>query len=179
MSIAASRSRARVTGSRMTTATPTRPTSTRRRRLGSRAGAPTAPTAPPIPSPATRWRRSSPACSICSSRTARPTPREVSVALIETMTFKLREGADETAFLAVDQRLQSDFAYQQPGIIRRTIAPGRGAHTGEWIVIDLWSQASHADACAQRWESDPLPGDFRAFVDRASVAARRYEDLPY
>jgi hypothetical protein len=101
------------------------------------------------------------------------------VALIETMTFKLREGADETAFLTVDQRLQSDFAYQQPGIIRRTIAPGRGAHTDEWIVIDLWSNAESADACAQRWESDPLAQEFMAFLDRESVDVRRYEDLPY
>ena len=101
------------------------------------------------------------------------------MAVIETMTFKLREGTDEAAFLAVDQRLQSDFAYQQPGIIRRTIAPGRGAQSGEWIVIDLWWEASHADACAQRWESDPLAQEFMAFVDRDSVDVRRYEDLPY
>jgi hypothetical protein len=101
------------------------------------------------------------------------------MALIETMTFRLRDGADVEAFLAVDQRLQSDFAYQQRGIIRRTIARGNDAQAGEWIVIDLWWDAESADACAQRWESDPLAREFMAFVDRDSVDVRRYEDLPY
>ena len=101
------------------------------------------------------------------------------MAVIETMTFRLRDGAEEEAFLAVDKRLQSDFAYQQPGLVRRTIARGDGAQAGEWIVVDLWWDAEHADACARRWESDPLAQEFMAFVDRESVDVRRYEDLPY
>jgi len=110
---------------------------------------------------------------------ARRTPREVTVALIETMTFRLRDGADQEAFLAVDKRLQSEFAYQQPGIIRRTIARGTGAHAGELIVVDLWWDAELADACARRWETDALAQEFMSFVDRESVDVRRYEDLPY
>ena len=101
------------------------------------------------------------------------------MALIETMTFALRDGADEEAFLAVDKRLQSDFAYQQPGIIRRTIARGTGPRSGEWIVVDLWWDAESADACTQRWETDQLAQEFMAFVDRDTVDVRRYEDLPY
>ena len=101
------------------------------------------------------------------------------MAVIETMTFRLRDGADEAAFLAVDKRLQSDFAYQQTGLIRRTIARGHDAQAGEWIVIDLWWEAEFADACARRWESDALAQEFMSFVDRDSVDVRRYEDLPY
>jgi hypothetical protein len=100
------------------------------------------------------------------------------MAVIETMTFRLRGDADEAGFLAVDKRLQSDFAYQQAGLVRRTIARGVGAHAGQWIVVDLWWEAQHADACAQRWESDPLAREFMSFVDRDSVDVRRYEDLP-
>jgi len=101
------------------------------------------------------------------------------MAVIETMTFTLRDGADEEAFLAVDKRVQSDFAYQQTGLVRRTIARGVGAQAGEWIVVDLWWEAQYADACAQRWESDSLAQEFMSFVDRDSVVVRRYEDLPY
>src|SRR5580765_7064324 len=101
------------------------------------------------------------------------------MAVIETLTFRLRDGADEEAFLAVDQRLQSEFAYQQPGLVRRTIARGQGAQKGEWVVVDLWGDADSADACAQRWDADALAQQFMSFVDKDSVDVRRYEDLPY
>lgn len=97
--------------------------------------------------------------------------------VIETMTFRLADGADEAAFLAVDKRLQSDFAYQQPGLLRRTTARGVGSHTGEWVVIDLWGSVADADACAARWDTDALATEFMSFVDRASVEVRRYTDL--
>jgi hypothetical protein len=100
------------------------------------------------------------------------------MAVIETLTFRLRDGADEEAFLSVDKRLQSEFAYQQPGLVRRTIARGGGAQTGEWIVVDLWWDAEAADTCAQRWDADALAQEFMSFVDRETVDVRRYEDLP-
>jgi hypothetical protein len=99
------------------------------------------------------------------------------MAVIETMTFRLAGGADEAAFLAVDKRLQSDFAYRQPGLIRRTTARGEGDRAGEWIVVDLWWTAEHADACSDRWEDDPLAREFMSFVDRGSLDVRRYTDL--
>jgi hypothetical protein len=99
-----------------------------------------------------------------------------SMAVIETMTFRLIGGADEAAFLAVDKRLQSDFAYQQPGLVRRTT--GRGVDpAGAWIVIDLWRRAEDADACAARWDDDPIAQELMSFVDRSTVEVRRYTDL--
>ena len=94
--------------------------------------------------------------------------------MIETFTFRLTAGADEEAFLAVDKRLQSEFAYQQPGLVRRTTA--RGAD-GDWLVIDLWSSAEHADACAARWETDALAQEFMGFVDPSTVQVTRYVEL--
>jgi hypothetical protein len=99
------------------------------------------------------------------------------MAVIETMTFRLVEGADEGSFLAVDKRLQTEFAYQQPGLVRRTTARGVDAREGEWVVIDLWATAGDADACAERWDADPLAGEFMAHVDRATVEVCRYTDL--
>ena len=97
--------------------------------------------------------------------------------VIETMTFRLREDADEAAFLAVDKRVQSDFAYQQPGLVRRTTARGVGGHADDWLVIDIWSNADAADACAQRWDTNAVAQEFMSFVERASVDVRRYADL--
>jgi hypothetical protein len=94
--------------------------------------------------------------------------------VIEIMRFRLRPGGDEGAFLAADRRVQEDFAYQQPGLLRRTTA--RGAD-GSWIVIDLWRSAADADACDARWERDPLAQAFMALIDRQSVTVERYQPL--
>lgn len=99
------------------------------------------------------------------------------MAVIETMTFRLRVGADEGAFLAADKALQSDFAYQQPGLVRRTTARGEGERAGEWVVIDLWARAEDADAAAAGWDGDPAAQAFMGFVDRGTVEVRRYRDL--
>lgn len=99
------------------------------------------------------------------------------MAVIETMTFRLAPGADRDEFLAVDKRLQSDFAYQQPGLVRRTLGRGRGDRDGEWLVIDLWRSRADADAASAAWDEDPTAQQFMALVDRDSVDIRRYTDF--
>src|SRR5688572_28469663 len=99
------------------------------------------------------------------------------MAVIETMTFRLVEGADVDAFLRADKRLQSDFAYQQPGLIRRTTAHSGGSNDGEWIVIDLWQSVEDADRAAARWDDEESPREFMSLVDPDSVQVRRYTDL--
>ena len=99
------------------------------------------------------------------------------MAVIETMTFRLVDGAGEAAFLAVDKRLQTEFAYQQPGLLRRTTARGVGDRAGEWVVIDLWARAEDADACAEGWDHDPLAQELMSHVDPATLEVRRYTDL--
>jgi hypothetical protein len=94
--------------------------------------------------------------------------------VIETMTFRLAAAADEAAFIEADKRLQTEFAYQQPGLARRTTARG---DDGEWIVIDLWATAADADACAECWESDPVANAFMELVDRSTVRTARYTTL--
>ena len=96
------------------------------------------------------------------------------MAVIETMTFRLLPGADEADFLAVDKRLQVAFAYQQPGLVRRTTARGDG---GIWVVIDVWQTAGHADAMSALWDTDALADEFMAHVDANSVEVRRYVTL--
>ncbi|HET6953899.1 MAG TPA: hypothetical protein VFI47_26275 [Acidimicrobiales bacterium] len=99
------------------------------------------------------------------------------MAVIETFTFRLAPGADAEAFLAADKRLQSEFAYQQPGLMRRTTARGVGDRAGEWIVVDLWRNAADADAAAARWGGDPAARAFMDLVDGSTVDVRRYADL--
>jgi len=94
--------------------------------------------------------------------------------MIEIMRFRLAPAVGEAAFLAADRAVQEEFAYAQPGLLRRTTARGPD---GGWIVIDLWRSAQDADACDARWERDPVTQAFMALLDRSSVAVERYAEL--
>lgn len=94
---------------------------------------------------------------------------------MELLVFSLVDGADEAAFLAADQKVQTEFAYQQPGLLRRTTARGKN---GSWAVLDIWATEEQADACNARWESDPVAQEFMVFVDPATVRTARFYELP-
>jgi heme-degrading monooxygenase HmoA len=94
------------------------------------------------------------------------------VAMIEIATFRIVGGED--AFLELDQRIQTEFVYQQPGLVRRTTAR---AEDGEWAVITVWSSAAHADAAAEAWSQHPLHVAMRHVTATKSASERRYEAL--
>ncbi|HEY7946639.1 MAG TPA: hypothetical protein VID75_03120 [Acidimicrobiales bacterium] len=94
--------------------------------------------------------------------------------MIEIRTFHLAPGADVGAFAEADRRVQTEFAYRQPGLLRRTVARH---DDGSWIVIDLWRTAADADGADERWGTDPAAAAFMAFVDPASVRTERYREL--
>ena len=94
--------------------------------------------------------------------------------ILEILRFKLSPGTDEAAFLDADKRLQTEFAYQQPGMVRRTTARGVD---GTWVVIDLWQSAADADRCDAAWNDDPNAAEFMRHVDSGSVTTERFETL--
>ena len=94
--------------------------------------------------------------------------------MIEITTFRLAPGADEGAFLEADRLVQTEFAYQQPGLLRRTTAK---SEDGEWIVIDIWQSGADADACNDVWEQDETTRNFMSFLDRSTMSTSRYTEL--
>jgi hypothetical protein len=94
--------------------------------------------------------------------------------VIEILTFSLAAGADEAAFLTADRRVQTEFAYVQRGLLRRTTAKGS---EGDWLVLDIWHSAEDADACDSLWGEDEVTATFMSFVDRATVRTARYTTL--
>jgi hypothetical protein len=94
--------------------------------------------------------------------------------MIEIMHFRLTAGTDEAAFRTADRKVQTEFAYRQSGLLRRTTAR---SHDGEWIVIDLWRTEQEADACADAWDLDVVTAEFMSFVDTATVGSERYDTL--
>ena len=96
------------------------------------------------------------------------------MAVIDTLTFRLAADAGEVAFLDADRRVQIEFSYQQPGLVRRTTA--RGEH-GDWIVIVLWQSADDAEAAARRADTDRASAELVALLDESTVETRRYSML--
>jgi hypothetical protein len=94
--------------------------------------------------------------------------------MIEIRTFRLTPDADEAAFIAADHRFQTDFAYQQAGLRRRTTAR---SGDGTWIIINLWRSEREADAAEEKFGHDPIASRFLAFIDAASVRTDRYTQL--
>ncbi|HEX6394595.1 MAG TPA: antibiotic biosynthesis monooxygenase [Acidimicrobiales bacterium] len=94
--------------------------------------------------------------------------------IVEILRFKLAPGSDEAAFLEADKRLQTEFAYQQPGMIRRTTARG---DDGAWTVIDFWNSRADAERCDELWSANPIAETFMKFVDQSSISTERFETL--
>jgi heme-degrading monooxygenase HmoA len=116
-----------------------------------------------------------PACGATSvSLASRQIERGATVSVIETVRFRLQPDADEDAFLRADKRVQAEFAYQQPGLLRRTTARGDDGH---WIVITLWRTASEADAMTARWSSSAAAAQLMTHIDADTVDVGRYTAL--
>src|SRR3954471_20110545 len=96
--------------------------------------------------------------------------------LIETDTFRLAGDATEEDFLAADRQVQTQFAYQQPGLVRRTTAR-RDAEGGGWIVVTVWFDAEPADAAAGRAAADRTVSAFEGLVDARSRRRERFVTL--
>lgn len=96
------------------------------------------------------------------------------IRVIEITRFRLGSDVREADFLQADRAVQEDFAYHQPGLMRRTTARDGD---GNWIVIDVWRSESDADECATRWEDDPTVQRFMTCVDGATTTNERYTQL--
>lgn len=97
--------------------------------------------------------------------------------MLEITIFSLVRDDDAAvaAFLEADTRLQTGFAYRQPGLVRRTTARGEG---GRWTVVTLWSGSADADRAAGAALTDPSVAAFDAFVDPAGRSTERFTPLP-
>jgi heme-degrading monooxygenase HmoA len=92
--------------------------------------------------------------------------------MFEILTFRLAPGVDEATFRSLDERVQVEFAYQQPGFLRRTL--GRG-DDGRWLVLTLWSDPDAASAAARAFDRSALGASFRTLL--ADVAVERFHGV--
>ena len=86
--------------------------------------------------------------------------------------FRLKEGADEDAFLEADRRLQCEFTRQQPGLVECTTAK---SISGEWLVLHLWTSVRAADGPSGA--NDPVVDTWVDFIDQSTAEMTRFESI--
>jgi hypothetical protein len=94
--------------------------------------------------------------------------------MIEVMGFRLRADIGDEEFEAADRRVQTDVAYLQDGLIRRTTAR---SDDGKWIVIEIWHSEDSADAAAADRRGQPQYADYLSLIDASSIRTDRYATL--
>jgi len=90
------------------------------------------------------------------------------------MTFRLREGVEPASFLQLDAQIQTEVAYQQPGLLRRTA--GR-SDTDRWLILQTWATGDAADLGRAALNSSPLWLELDAMVEPESVRLERFVGL--
>ncbi len=94
--------------------------------------------------------------------------------MIEILTFALRSGVDDGRFIAVDARVQTEFAYHQPGLARRTT--GRDGDR-RWLVLQVWTNAEGATAGRTAFDASELGAEFTSLIDPDTVTRQCFEGL--
>lgn len=95
------------------------------------------------------------------------------MSVLSITTFRLAQGVADDAFLASDATCQSDFAYQQAGLLRRTTA----RTDLDWLVLEQWASLADAELADEAALHHAAALACAALVDPASVQRRRFTTL--
>jgi hypothetical protein len=94
--------------------------------------------------------------------------------VFELTTFRLRDDADDATFRELDGRVQVELAYQQPGLLRRTL----GRHDdGRWLVLTVWRSADDGASAARAFDASPLWDEYVALFEPGSLVVERFHGL--
>ena len=92
-------------------------------------------------------------------------------AVIEVVTFQLREGVDPIEFRSIDRAVESQHVARQPGFLSRQSASGDGGH---WLVLVHWRSAEDADASMARFAEAPATAQFLSSIQADTMTMKRY-----
>ena len=95
------------------------------------------------------------------------------MSIVEITTFRLADEITDESFLALDRRIQTELAPNQPGFLRRTTA----RHGEEWAVVTLWASDADAAAYQRNAEGHPLQAEFERDVEAGTFHLTRYTTL--
>lgn len=94
--------------------------------------------------------------------------------MFEITTFRLAPGVDEEVFRSLDERVQVEVAYHQPGLLRRSL----GRHDdGRWLVLQVWATRDDAEAGRAALDASPFGARFLALLEPGSVVVERFDGV--
>ena len=96
------------------------------------------------------------------------------MSVIETLSFRLAQGTDESEFLLADHAVQTEFIPNLPGFLRRTTSRN---HDGEWLVVTLGQSEGQAEACESIASTSGVYQRFISLLDGTSSGMKRYSTL--
>lgn len=95
--------------------------------------------------------------------------------MIEVTRFRLKGEVSVDDFLMVNAKYQTDFVYQQVGIRRRTVAPGRD---GEWLALTFWTSKSDVHRAEREAARSSDAQAFELCVEPSSKSVEYFKELP-
>lgn len=78
-------------------------------------------------------------------------------------------------FVAINARYQTEFAYQQDGLRRRTVAPGL---EGEWLALTIWRSKADAHRAEQVAVESSIAQAFERCLDASTKTVEFFKELP-
>ena len=82
--------------------------------------------------------------------------------MIEVSKFRLVGDVTTDDFLEKNADYQQRFAYQQDGLLRRTVASGL---EGEWVTITFWRTMTDARRSAAEALTSPVAMEFQSLLE--------------
>jgi len=94
---------------------------------------------------------------------------------METVQFRLKDGADEAAFLTAAFRMDTEFQPTQPGYVPDSRRTFRTAD-GNWMISVGWETQADSVASQKAFaEAGDITTDYVSPMDPTSVAINVYE----
>jgi len=95
--------------------------------------------------------------------------------MIEVSKFRLVGDVATDVFLEKNADFQQRFAYQQDGLLRRTVASGL---EGEWVAITFWRSMTDARRSAAEASTSPIAIEFHSLLESGSIEIEYFKELP-
>ncbi|MGD0852663.1 MAG: hypothetical protein ABSA07_04815 [Acidimicrobiales bacterium] len=95
--------------------------------------------------------------------------------MIEVSKFRLGGGVSAEDFLEKNADYQQRFAYQQEGVLRRTVASGL---EGVWVSITWWRSMADAKLSTIKAATSPVAMEFTSLLEPASISTEYFKELP-
>ena len=95
--------------------------------------------------------------------------------MIEVSKFRLADGVTQEDFLTKNADYQQRFAYQQEGLVRRTVASGLD---GEWLAVSLFRSMNDARRSTTEAMTSPIAIEFNAQLNPTTLSTEYFKELP-